>query len=303
MARILVVDDSEVDRRLAHGLLRDDEEFEIAFAKDGREALEEIKRLPPDLVLTDLIMPELDGLELVQAVKRDFPLVPVILMTSKGNEDIAVEALRRGAASYTPKKNLARDLAETVQNVLAVSRQQRTQARLHSCMTSSRCEFELKNDSSLIPPLVGYLQDDATRLGLCNDADCLRVGVALDEALANALYHGNLEISSELRDNDHHAYVELVETRVKQTPYSERRIHVEVEMSPQEGRFVIRDEGNGFDPSKLEDRTEPANLDKVGGRGLLLMRTFMDEVIFQGAGNEVVLIKRAGGNGDSGAHA
>jgi CheY-like chemotaxis protein/anti-sigma regulatory factor (Ser/Thr protein kinase) len=297
MTRILVVDDSEVDRRLAQGLLLDDENVEIAFAENGRQALQEIKRLPPDLVLTDLIMPELDGLELVQQVKRDFPLIPVILMTSKGNEQIAVEALRRGAASYTPKKNLSRDLAETVQNVLAVSRQERTQARLHSCMTSSHSSFELNNDSSLIPPLVGYLQDDVTRLGLCDEADCVRVGVALDEALANALYHGNLEISSELRDNDHRAYVQLVQTRVRQSPYSHRRIHVEVEVSPQEGRFVIRDEGAGFDADKLADPTHLANLGKVGGRGLLLMRTFMDEVVFNGPGNEVVLIKRAPGDG------
>lgn len=293
MPRILIVDDSEVDRRLAHGLLRGDPELEIVFANNGREGLEEIERSTPDLVLTDLIMPELDGLELVQAVKRDHPLIPVILMTSKGNEEIAVEALRRGASSYTPKKNLARDLCETVQNVLAVSRQERNQARLHSCMTTSCCEFELQNDSSLIPPLVGYVQDDATRLGLCDEAERLRVGVALDEALANALYHGNLEISSALRDSDHGKYVELVASRVRQAPYCERRIHVDVQMSPEEGRFVIRDEGTGFDPDDVEDCTMAANLDKVGGRGLLLMRTFMDEVIFRGAGNEVVLIKRA----------
>jgi CheY-like chemotaxis protein/anti-sigma regulatory factor (Ser/Thr protein kinase) len=287
------VDDSVVDRRLAGGLLKAASDLEVEFANNGREALVSIERLAPDLVLTDLVMPELDGLQLVEAVKRSHPLVPVILMTSKGSEETAVEALRRGAASYTPKKNLARDLLETVRNVLAISRQQRSQKRLLSCMTASRSAFELENDSSLIPPLVGYVQDDAVRLGLCDDSERLRVGVALDEALANALYHGNLELSAALRDSDHGNYVQLVESRTQQSPYRERRIHVEVEMSPHEGRFVIRDEGPGFNPADVPDPTATSALDKVGGRGLLLMRTFMDEVIFSDGGNEVTLIKRA----------
>jgi CheY-like chemotaxis protein/anti-sigma regulatory factor (Ser/Thr protein kinase) len=293
MPRILIVDDSAVDRRLTQGLLRPADDLELEFAVNGRLALEAMRRDLPDLVLTDLVMPELDGLELVDAIKRDYPLVPVILMTSKGSEETAVEALRRGASSYTPKKFLARDLLETIRSVLSVSQQQRSQERLLSRMTASRCEFVLENDSSLIPPLIGYVQHDAARLGLCDESERLRLGVALDEALANALYHGNLEISSELRDDDHHRYLHLVETRTYQPPYRDRRIHVCVDMSPSEGRFVIRDEGPGFDASRVADCTAEASLDKVGGRGLLLMRTFMDEVIFNGGGNEVVLIKRA----------
>ena len=61
----------------------------------------------PALVLTDLIMPEMNGLELVKAIREHHPFVPVILMTSKGNEEIAVQALQGGAASYVPKSQLA----------------------------------------------------------------------------------------------------------------------------------------------------------------------------------------------------
>ena len=57
------------------------------------------------------------------------------------------------------------------------------------------------------------------------------------------------------------------------------------------GTFTVRDEGPGFDPSKLPDPTDPANLEKISGRGLLLMRTFMDEVRFNATGNEVTMVK------------
>ncbi len=55
--------------------------------------------------------------------------------------------------------------------------------------------------------------------------------------------------------------------------------------------FVIRDEGNGFDPATLPDPTDPANLGKVSGRGLLLIQTFMDRVEHNAKGNQITMIK------------
>jgi anti-sigma regulatory factor (Ser/Thr protein kinase) len=116
--------------------------------------------------------------------------------------------------------------------------------------------------------------------------------VALEEALANALYHGNLEVSSSLREDDDRAYYALVEQRVRESPYRDRRIHVEAKLSREQAVFVIRDEGCGFDPALLPDPTDPANLEKSSGRGVLLMRTFMDEVCYNNVGNQVTLCKR-----------
>lgn len=291
MPILLVVDDSAVDRRLVGGLLGKVKDWVVEYAEHGAEALARLDHGPCDLIITDLIMPELDGFALTAAVKQQHPLVPVILMTSKGSEEIAVKALKTGAAHYSPKANLARDLVETVRHVLAASSQQRTHARLIRRMTRSDTAFIIENDLSLIPALVSYLQDDATRIGLCDDADRVRLGVALDEALINALYHGNLEIKSELRDVDCDSYYSLVDRRSGEEPYRRRRIHVRASISPERGVFVIRDEGPGFDPTLLPDPTDPANLEKLGGRGLLLMRTFMDAVKYNERGNEVTLIK------------
>ena len=114
MAKILVVDDSLTDRALAGGLLKKSFECAISEAPDGEAALSQIEQDPPDLVLTDLEMPGLNGLQLVAAIKEDHPLIPVILMTAKGSEETAAQALQLGAASYVPKRRLADDLASTV---------------------------------------------------------------------------------------------------------------------------------------------------------------------------------------------
>ena len=125
MTTVLVVDDSAVDRRLAGGMLEKNAEWNIEYASDGAEALARFGSQVPDAVVTDMQMPEMDGLELVETIRARYPLVPVILMTAHGSEDVAVQALERGAASYVPKVNLARDLADTVASVLAVARADR----------------------------------------------------------------------------------------------------------------------------------------------------------------------------------
>jgi anti-sigma regulatory factor (Ser/Thr protein kinase) len=83
-----------------------------------------------------------------------------------------------------------------------------------------------------------------------------------------------------------------VQQRRQSSPYLDRRIHVQAKLSRESILFVIRDEGPGFDPRRLPDPTDPANLETVSGRGVFLMRTFMDEVIYNATGNEVTLIKR-----------
>src|SRR5262249_57505019 len=114
-------------------------------------------RHSPDLVLTDMLMPEMDGLELVSAIRSTYPLVPVILMTAHGSEDIAIQALQKGAASYVPKKSLARDLAETVEQVMSAAQTTLNQQRIHSSLESLEPQFVLDNDTTLIPPLLSYL--------------------------------------------------------------------------------------------------------------------------------------------------
>lgn len=293
MQTVLVVDDSAIDRRLVGDLLGRDSTWSVVYAADGRDALSQLEAHAPDVVVTDLSMPGMNGFELVSALKGRSPRIPVILMTARGSEDIAVQALREGATSYVPKKRLAQDLLRTVQSIMEASRDDWNQSQLQSCMTRQTYCFTFENDPALVLTLPAYLQPMLGHLGICPDkAQRMRVAVALEEALTNSMYHGNLEVESTLRETDDEAYFELIQQRRNQLPYSSRRVHVEASFSATEARFTIRDEGPGFDVSQLPDPTDPTNLERPYGRGVLLMRTFMDEVLYNAAGNEVTLIKR-----------
>src|SRR5262245_22389832 len=291
---VLIVDDSSMDRHLAGAIVQKMGGWQATFAGNGIEALEMLEKQRPDIVLTDMLMPEMDGLQLVQAIRSKYPLVPVILMTAHGSEDIAIQALQKGAASYVPKKSLARDLAETLEQILSTTKTRQQEARLLARLDSFESRFVLENDTSLIPPLVGHLEEDVNRLKLSDPSGLVLLGVALHEALTNAILHGNLDLSSELRESDEKEYYRLGVERRGQPPYADRRVFITARFTRDELTFVIRDEGEGFDPNTLPDPTDPANLGRVSGRGLLLIQTFMDRVQHNEKGNEITMIKRCG---------
>lgn len=290
-AKVLVVDDSPMDLRAAGALLEDLDGVEVMFAKSVDEALEVVEREAPNLVVTDLVMPQRDGLELLAVLTSEHPLIPVVMMTGRGSEETAVQALQAGAASYVPKSLLGKRLGETVQHVLSASHEERSTMRLMGSMTRSHSEFVLENDPAMIPPLVNFLHRSIRTVGLCDEGDGIRVCVALEEAVNNALFHGNLELTSDLRETDPTAYRELMMRRREQQPYATRRVMVDVRLTRSQGVFVIRDEGPGFDPDSLPDPTAPDQIERASGRGLLLIKTFMDEVRFNDLGNEVTLVK------------
>lgn len=291
MTSVLVVDDDAVDRQLASRCLGSFESMEIRYAKDGEEALAEIARQRPDVVLTDLLMPRIDGLELVERVTAADPFLPVVLMTARGSEQVAVQALKAGAASYVAKSDLRRDLAETIEQVLEVQEARRSQVEVLSYLQRTESRFSLPNDPSLISPLVAYLQGGLERLAFGSETVRGHMGIALMEALSNAMIHGNLEVGSDLKRSNRDMYERMIAKRRVALPYARRVVICEVRETRDRIDYTIRDSGPGFDVASLPDPTDPENLLGVTGRGIMLMCTFMDEVTYNDKGNEVCLTK------------
>jgi CheY-like chemotaxis protein len=239
MTTILVVDDSSVDRRLVGGLLEKKFQWTIEYAANGVEALARMQSSRADLVVTDLNMPVMDGLELVRSMRVRHPEVPIILMTAYGSEYLALEALEQGATSYVPKSQIAQRLPNTVESVLTVARAGRSHEHLLACLGRTEFEFSLESDAGLIDPLVDLVQQMVAGMGLCDFAGRLQIGIALKESLLNALFHGSLEITKEeiaavetelLGADD----MSLVEKRRAQALYCDRRIAVHFQITPEE---------------------------------------------------------------------
>jgi CheY-like chemotaxis protein len=295
MNYLLIVDDSPFDSHLARSVLEKTFHERIKFAENGWIALEQIEEQLPLAVVTDLQMPVLDGLQLTERIHQRFPSVPVILMTAHGSEEIAAEALARGAVDFVPKSMLASELVHAVESVLAMSTGGPRDQRLYQCLRREELQFELNNDITLIPPLVSRLQEAARHVQLVGDAQAMRLAKALAEALRNAIYHGNLELTTEewAAVRAAPANAEIVVQRLKDPHFSNRRVLVNATLSAHEGEFMIRDEGQGFDTASVPNITvNPSQLTTNQRRGLVLIQAFTDDVHFNSRGNEITLIKR-----------
>src|SRR4051794_35353339 len=237
MTRILVAEDSSTQAVHIRSVL-EEAGFEVELAVHGVEALQAIRRDPPALVVTDLNMPEMDGLALVEAIQQDHATLPVILITQFGSEELAVQALQKGAASYVPKRNLDRDLVPSIDEVLVIASAHRHQEWVLGSLTQTESHYVLDNNQDLIPPLIGHLQQNLRRMRLCDERDLIRVAVAINEAIMNAIYHGNLDVGSDLRDEDEETYLDLIHRRRDLAPYKDRRIHLWARESRAEAIYV-----------------------------------------------------------------
>jgi anti-sigma regulatory factor (Ser/Thr protein kinase) len=238
-------------------------------------------------------MPEMNGLELVAAVRASTPSIPVILTTSQGSEEIAAKALRDGAASYVPKRDLNNALIPVVRQVLAVNQAAQSVREVAKFAIESTITLCLENEEVLVPKVIARLELPMVELDLFDEGERMQIAMALDEAILNAMIHGNLEVSSELRQTDDgKPYNDLIDKRKQIPPYRDRRVIVHMHASVDSATIVVRDEGPGFDAEALRDPTDPENLERAGGRGLLLINAFMDEVRHNDRGNEITMIKR-----------
>ena len=114
--RILVVDDEERMVRFIRLNLEHDG-FQVSEAFNGKEAIQKIRDVTPDLILLDVMMPDLDGFEVLETI-REVSQVPVIMLTAKGEEDDRVRGLELGADDYVTKPFSPRELVSRVKAVL-----------------------------------------------------------------------------------------------------------------------------------------------------------------------------------------
>ena len=133
--RVLLVDDHAIMRDGIRALLGLNEDIEIVGeASEGREAIEKTKELSPDLVIMDIAMPRIDGLEATRRIKKQNPNVKVLILTQYNNKEYILSAVKAGAAGYLPKRALGSELVSAVRAI------QRGESFLHPTVATALIE-------------------------------------------------------------------------------------------------------------------------------------------------------------------
>jgi len=136
--RVLVVDDDRAVRFTLRAILEEHADIDVIEASDGLEALARVEAEGADLVITDLRMPKLDGLGLLEALQQQPAAPPVVVITAHGNERTAVDAMKRGALDYFAKPFAPDEVSRVVLRTLEQQRLARENARLRGELALAR---------------------------------------------------------------------------------------------------------------------------------------------------------------------
>jgi DNA-binding NarL/FixJ family response regulator len=118
LIRVLLVDDHELLRDGIAALLRDEPDIAVAGAAvDGVEAVSQYRELTPDVVLMDLQMPRMNGIDAIRAIREEFREARIVVLTTYDGDVLALRAIKAGASGYLLKSMLRRQLVETIREV------------------------------------------------------------------------------------------------------------------------------------------------------------------------------------------
>jgi len=240
------------------------------------------------IVINDSIVEE----SLFEEIDAAAPHVPILLMTCASERSTTIHSLQLGALSFIPAQAPPHEFRQVIDRILKLTRFSRDQQRtLQHCRQCS-FEFLLDNNLSNVPHVVGHLRDVFAAVSGSPVREQMRLAVAIEETLQNAILHGNLGVSSKLKLEADGAFDALVQQRLQEEPYRSRKVQLIADFRPEAVSLQIADEGEGFDFFEVRDPTDPENLLLPYGRGLLLIKSFMDEVVYEPPGNKVTLRKR-----------
>lgn len=283
---LLVVDGCAESQARIHELV-DGRGFNVITAPHPSAALPLIDLAAPDIVITDLFLPEGSGLTLTQAMRARRERCPVIVTAEAGTEPAVVQALRAGAVDYLEKPIGVEQLAHALQRARQMLPLDLAET---AGILSSESRLTMDSDPVHIPGVVSWLIHTTT--STLPETTRLHLRGALQELLFNAVEHGNLEVyyHDKQRALAENRYDDLLAKRLAIPRYRDRTVtvHVQYDQRARRLRYRIADEGKGFKWRGILHRAgEICPSEDVNGRGIFLARSFFPDLTYNERGNEV----------------
>ncbi len=269
-AVLIVEDDADQNEMLAQLLLR--RGFSVVQTYTGNEGVTKAREQPPDLLLLDLMLPDIDGFEVCESLRshRETNLIPIVMATALAESNHRLRGFRVGANCYVIKPYTMEQIYDAVESALAW-KQKMIQGRVQG-----EFSFELASETTYLIEVNNLLSQ-------------LLLITPLDEKSAGQLCRALLEMGQNAIEWGNRNQVDKL-------------VKITYRLHPDRVELAIRDQGGGFDPKRLphaaqeNDPIMHLNIREVlglreGGFGLLIGRGLVDELRHNETGNEVTLIK------------
>lgn len=260
---ILVIDDDESILRLLSKFLKSEGHKVVTFT-NGNSALEFFKNEKFDLVITDMYMPDLDGLDIIRNIKDIDQNTPIIVLTAAGSITNVVQSLKLGAFNYMAKPVNINEVREIIQKAFLTSATNRQQKNFYAFLQSAVSVFKIKSAVEHLEEISYYLNNMLVFYGFSSN---WQIQLAFTEAFTNAVCHGN-----------------------NSSP--DKFVLCEIAFSKDEVKISIEDEGAGFKVPDLETYKLNDDIYAGSGRGIFLINSYMDSVEFNEKGNKITMTKK-----------
>ena len=263
----------------------------VLCARDGEEALKILQNEEIDGIYCALTLPKLGGLELLKEVQSANSRRPLVILCPPNDSENALNALQLGACDYLLKAINPLELQRTLDRVVSLQEGFHFSAYAMDHLLQETRTLEIGNDFTGLNRIIAFMTQDLPSYGILNQEQLFRMNMLLKEAIENAIFHGNLELRSEMRRENPELFYKTAAQKRDIDPYKDRKLILQYDISRNSAKYVVRDEGKGFVHADLLDPADPDNLLRIEGRGLIMIMNFMDEVFWNDRGNEVTMVR------------
>lgn len=257
---ILIIDDEEKIRSVLSKIV-DQLDLIPLTARDGLEALNLLQSEKIDLIITDLMMPQMDGLTFIVKSREINPKIPIAVISGYGDVKNATLALTRGAFNFITKPFTIKEVENIIRKGLRLRELSLGTDKLLQNV-KNRTEIIIPSYPHLLPSAIFYTIKECQWRGIDNENLLNTISVCTDEILTNALVHGN--------GGD-----------------PKKNISITLNYDAEKFTLTVKDEGKGFDVKNFSQQLKENHLDIPSKRGLFIVEYLMDEVSFNAKGNQI----------------
>jgi CheY-like chemotaxis protein len=292
--KILFVDDEQAIRELFEETFHKD--YELLFADNGESAFEICLNQKIDLIISDINLPKLNGVEFLRKLREENLFIPFVIISGNPNIDHAIDTFRMGAVDFFLKPFRIGNLKEIIEKIRL------THIEKNDIVISNDLTHEKETSNYILSPkireinqYVSYICNRIVNLPNVGEEDVIAVKVALYELIANAIEHGTAGIDYQEKKNcleNNDDYFKLVD---RKCATSEKKIIVRLSYSKEKIEIEIEDEGNGFDLSQVPNPIVDPTYNLYSGRGIFLTKMNTDLINFNSKGNIVKVIRNLHG--------
>ena len=243
-----------------------------------------------NIIFLDQNFPEIKGIDLIKKGYIRPEDYYIILMTGERlSEEIVNNMLTLGINEFIQKPVTLSDFRKALFKAKSFILEKQNFLEAIKKLEKTTMEFILDNDISIIGTVAKMILRNIEGMNFTENPKILLT--AIIEALTNAIIHGNLEISSSLKDESFEIFSKEVEKRANDEKFKNRKVYVKSYLDKKIFKIKIQDDGNGFNWRETLKNLEKSNILTSYGKGIKIIKNSFDEVFWNEKGNEIIMVK------------